>query len=319
MKLRDVVSELRTHGRDRTWWRKRFLTHIVSRYYDVVGSDGGDSILQRDWDTLLILDACRFDLFEDVYDSSSLPGTLSERTSLETGTPGFLTETFGDGTYHDIVYVTANPYVETKLESEQFHAVENVWKDGWDDEHSTVLPEVMCERALDAAEKYPRKRLIVHFLQPHYPFIGDVSLGQKSVFPSREQALGNTDAVQQNPTPFELLERGDVTKDEVWKAYRSNLERAMPSVETLLSELQGKTAVTSDHGNALGEYASPFPIRVYGHPLGILIPALTSVPWLEHTNGERREIQAEPPVVARSTDSVDAETEQRLRMLGYTE
>lgn len=42
----------------------------------------------------------------------------------------------------------------------------------------------------------------------------------------------------------------------------------------------GTTVVTSDHGNHLGEFATPFPIRLYGHPEGIRTPELIRVPWL---------------------------------------
>lgn len=319
MSLRYVLSEIRTHWRDRTWWRKRFLTHVVSRYFAAFGDTSGESILQRDWDNLLIMDACRYDLFEEVYEESELSGTLGERTSVNTGTPGFLRDTFGEGTYHDIVYISGNPYVRTELDRDQFHAVIDVWEDDWDHEDNTVQPAVMADRTLEAAERYPDKRLVSHFLQPHYPFIGEQTLGEQQVFPSREHALGNTEAIQQTPTPFELLEQGEVSKDDVWTAYRSNLECAIPAMKRLLTELSGKTVVTSDHGNALGEHAMPFPIRVYGHPLGIHIPALTRVPWLENTNGDRKAIKSTPPETAPEDDEILEDTKDRLRMLGYAE
>jgi len=114
-----------------------------------------------------------------------------------------------------------------------------------------------------------------------------------------------------------MLDAGEVTREVVWSAYRSNLEFAWPAVNQLLDELPGLTAVTSDHGNAMGERAWPFPIRVYGHPLGILIPPLTEVPWLTHTNGDRKEILAETPEI--EGQEIDEATNERLRMLGYAE
>lgn len=315
MGLRYALGEIAKHGLDRTWWRKRFLTHVTSRYYAFRGVDS-DPITGEDWDNLLILDACRYDLFEEVYEANDLPGDLSKRKSVDTATPGFLEKTFDGETFHDIVYVNANPYLRIVLDREQFHAVEDVWEDAWDETEQTVMPSVMAERALAAAERYPDKRLIVHFLQPHYPFVGETRLGKRQVFSAREHALGN-DGVVQDSTPFQRLERGEVSYDDLWAAYRSNLEAALPAVTELMESLHGKTAVTSDHGNALGERASPFPIRVYGHPLGTYIPALTEVPWLVTTDGERKDVTAEPPV---ETDrSVDEDTEERLRMLGYAE
>jgi hypothetical protein len=317
MPIRSALGEIRQHWRDTQWWRKRFLTHVVSRYFDVVGHDG-TPLIEEDWDNLLLLDACRYDLFEEALAEYSLDGTLSKRTSIETGTPGYLAENFGDGQFHDIVYVTANPYVNTKLADDTFHAVDPVWDDSWDDDLQTVLPETMADRALAAAEKYPDKRLLVHFNQPHAPFVGEHRLDGKKVNAIREVALGNDrpDARDRLRTPFEQLGAGERTYDEVWTAYRSNLLRAFPAVERLLDELSGLTAVTSDHGNALGERAWPFPLRVYGHPLGIPIPALTEVPWLVSQNGDRKDVTVEAP---SETGDITEETEQRLRMLGYAE
>jgi hypothetical protein len=317
MSLTYALQEIRRHGTDPTWWRKRFLTHVVSRYYDLRPHDA-TPVTEREWDTLVILDACRHDLFREVFDDRALPGTLDSRTAVETGTPGFLAETFGDRQVHDIVYVTGNPYVSTDLEAEQFHAVDEVWRDGWDDELGTVHPETMRDRTLAATETYPRKRIISHFLQPHAPFVGETHLpGDRETFAIRERAMGDQDATRSVRTPFERLEAGELTHEEVWTAYRSNLEFAFPAVRNLLEELDGLTAVTSDHGNALGERALPFPIRVYGHPLGVLIPALTEVPWLTHQNGDRREVVADPP--ERRERDVAEETAARLRQLGYAE
>lgn len=315
-----VLAEIREHGADRQWWRKRFLSRVVSKYFTGVNRPDSDQLTELDWDNVVLLDACRYDLFREVITEHSLPGTLDKRRSAQSGTPGYLAENFGDGQFHDVVYVTANPYVNTELPDDTFHAVDPVWKDGWDEELATVRPETIAERALTAAERYPDKRLIVHFNQPHIPFIGEHRIESRSLEAIRSSALEESvpDPRDRRRTPFEKLGAGDVTADEVWKAYRSNLEAAMPAVETLLEELGGLTAVTSDHGNALGERAWPFPLRVYGHPVGVLIPALTEVPWYTHQNGARKEVTAEPPRDSEP-DTVGAETSERLRMLGYAE
>lgn len=321
MKVGYALEEIRKHGADRQWWRKRFLTHVVSRYYTSLRRPPSSPLVDRDWDNVILLDACRYDLFAEAIETHPLPGSLEMRQSAESGTPGYLAENFAGRQFHDVVYVTANPYVNTKLADDAFHAVESVWRDGWDDDLQTVTPETMGTWAREAAEQYPDKRLVVHFNQPHAPFIGEQRLDGRNVSAIRQEALGEEepDPDERVPTPFEGLGRGDYTREEVWTAYRSNLERALPVVETLLEEFDGLTAVTSDHGNALGEFAKPFPIRVYGHPLGILIPALTDVPWYTHQSGDRKRVRVEPPAVDSSGDDVDERTEERLRMLGYAE
>lgn len=319
MDLRYALSELRKHGADSHWLRYRFLTHVVSRYYSL--RDGqGTPLVERDWDHVVLLDACRYDLFEEVLADHPLPGSLDERRSVESGTPGYVAENFAGEQFHDVVYVTANPYVETDLAADTFHAVDHVWRDGWDEENGTVMPDVVAERALQAAEEYPDKRIVAHFNQPHAPFVGEERLGDVAVNAIRQEAMGadRPDPDERKPTPFEMLEKGLVTKAELWRAYRSNLELAVPAVERLLTKLQGKIAVTADHGNAVGEFARPFPIRVYGHPLGIRMPALNRVPWHVHRNGDRLDATADAPDVV-AEDGVDEETKARLRRLGYAE
>jgi len=111
------------------------------------------------------------------------------------------------------------------------------------------------------------------------------------------------------------FEKGSVDPETVWQAYRNNLDRTLPHVAELLSTLDGKSVVSSDHGNMVGERARPFPIREWGHPRGIYTPELVRVPWLVSHGSDRRHITEDPPVVEQEVDgSVVAD---RLTDLGY--
>jgi hypothetical protein len=77
-------------------------------------------------------------------------------------------------TLHDSVDVSVKPQLEGNRNrwSIKLHETINVWLDeGWDDETGTVRAETMTEAALEAAEQFPHKRIIVHYMQPHYPFV----------------------------------------------------------------------------------------------------------------------------------------------------
>ncbi|WEL17238.1 hypothetical protein SVXHr_1064 [Halorhabdus sp. SVX81] len=315
-----ALREIRKHGTNPQWWRKRFLTHIVSRYYRL-NPPSSDPLVTQDWDNALLLDACRYDLFEDVLSDYPLPGTLGKRRSAGSGTPEYLKKNFEGRQLHDTVYITANPYVNTKLSRETFYDVVPVWKHDWDEELQTVPPEAVRDCVLEANDKYPNKRIIAHFNQPHVPFIGDVRLDGRKVSAIRQEALGKErpDPSERIPTPFDQLAAGGRTYDEVYEAYRSNLVRVLPTVTELLDALPGLTAVTSDHGNAFGELARPFPIKVYGHPLGILIPALTEVPWHVSQNGDRKQVTAGNPAQTSHNDDPSEDVQHRLRQLGYAE
>jgi len=143
-----------------------------------------------DQNNVTILDACRYDLFESVLKDHKLPGQLMKRQSIGSATPEFLKKNFMGGELHDTVYITANPYVNTKLPPDTFHEIIPVWKIQWNEELQTVTPEAMLEYAQKAAHQYPNERLIIHCNQPHVPFIGDIRLDGRKASAIRQEALG---------------------------------------------------------------------------------------------------------------------------------
>ena len=284
------------------------LNTLVHEYrYD--GS--GTAVMAEEWDTLVILDGCRYDMFAR---QNPLPGRLESRTSLGSQSLEFMRRNFAGGTYHDTVYVSANPYTD-RLASGTFHQVVQLYEDGWDPETETVLPETVLEAAKTAYEERPNKRFIVHFMQPHFPFIGERGrrLSHTGLAHDDIDIEGGRYPVWQN------LKYGftDISLDAVVEAYEENLDLVFPYVEELVDALGGKTVVTSDHGNLLGERLKPIPIRGYGHPAGIRHPKLTTVPWFVYDTDERRETVADPPI---ETDDVDSDViTQRLADLGYVQ
>jgi hypothetical protein len=278
-----------------------------TRFYKREKYPDGVDIPTEDWDNLIILDACRYDVFEEV---ANLKGDLQSRYSRASMTVEFLRSNFHNRDLTDTVYVTANPMPYRVDEiSLNFHDIINVWKDdGWDSRHHTVLPETMIEYGLEAAKTYPNKRIIFHFLQPHFPFITD-----------------ETEFDKQTPDPSEddtrqfwhQLFLGDlsISRETVREAYKDNLRAAIKPVKELLTTLQGKNIVTSDHGNMIGESSAPIPIKEWGHPKYTYTEELLRVPWLVYENGERKRISPDEP--GRKEAVADDVVTNRLEDLGY--
>jgi hypothetical protein len=255
------------------------------------------SIIDRDWDYLIILDACRYDYFEKVYEDY-LNGKLKKVVSSGSETSEWCRKVFTDK-YDDIVYVSGNPRINSKMEikgfhaGEHFHKVIDVWDWGWDKEKDTVRPQKMNEAALKAREDFPDKKLIVHYMQPHAPYLSlAVSRcpGFKDVNPRQEtiarkigykltRFLGQRWVWKirkffriQPRTPMYLAFR-EVGEEGLIRAYEENLREALEYVAKLCSKLPGKIAITADHGELLGES------RNFGHYANMREPALTEVPW----------------------------------------
>ncbi|MDS0220940.1 hypothetical protein NDI54_06190 [Haloarcula sp. S1AR25-5A] len=261
----------------------------------------------QDWDICIILDGCRYDVFESY---SHLDGKLRSRNSLASSTVDFLKSNFTGKDLSDTVYVTANPQlyryrdeIETNL-----HDIIHIWKDdGWDEELGTVLPETVTEYAIDAAARYPKKKIIVHYMQPHYPFI------QNNNEFGRDHLL-EEDPDEPNPWYKILYGELNVSKQNLWDAYARNLELALPHVNELISKTEGKSVVTADHGNMFGERSFPIPIPEWGHPHGIFTKELVKVPWLIIDDESRRDIISEE---GDKLADIDTDVDDRLRQLGY--
>jgi hypothetical protein len=271
----------------------------------------GIDVLSADWDRLVILDACRFDTFQDM--AGDLEGALHQVESKASATAQFLRANFTDRDATDTVYVTANPQLyriengiyDVDPINVEFHEQIEVWQDQWDDDHRTVLPDVVTDAALEAAERFPNKRIIVHYLQPHAPYIG---MTGKNELPT--EYLNFWGAFRDGEF--------DVNLETVERAYRENLELVMPHVEQLCEEFDGKTVLTADHGELLGDRDQPIPIKRYGHPAFTHLPGLVEVPWFVNVSEPRPDIVAEAPADTTQEGDYDSDVvKERLKDLGY--
>jgi hypothetical protein len=295
---REALAELR-RGHGLRWWLRRAAIYGAIGPYTRVTTGEGLDVVPADWDTLVVLDACREDLFRSVVDTDRFDAYRAV-TSRGSATVEWLRANFAGRDCGDTVCVTANPYT-SRLAPDAFHELVPVWETEFSDQHGTVPPDRVTARALEAAREYPDKRLVVHYMQPHHPFL-DADWGDEYFHNPRA------------PTPWELLEAGVRSEQAVQDAYRQNLARAWPAVERLLDGLEGHTVVTSDHGNLLGESLDPFPVAGYGHSIGLHVPELVEVPWAVHRSGARRSIVDGQ---RRRHDADTAAVEERLAQLGY--
>ena len=251
----------------------RFLLRIL------FGQNKGFYILSEPWDYLIILDACRYDVFRDIIKKYNLNGKLEYRISRGSNTVEFLLENFGKGYFQDIVYVTANPYVDLLLKN-KFYRIISVWKYGWNEELNTVHPKEVYKYALDAIINYPDKRFIIHFMQPHYPFITAKEIKTTGINRLRHIALRIKNTNIPSINIWKLVAKGVVSLDYAKLKYRENLEVALNYVVKLIQHLHGKIIITSDHGEGFGEKIHPLiPKRVYGHLAHVRIEPLVKVPW----------------------------------------
>lgn len=237
--------------------------------------ENASCIFEEQWDNLILLDACTYEAFVETND---LPGETYYRISLGSTTREFVRKNFRNRKLYDIVYVSANGWFE-KLRDEinsdvyRFDYTERDVENGL-----TTHPSTVTERTLELYNIHPDKRFIIHYLQPHQPYIGET--GEK---------------IEHNEDLYTTMRSNDVSLEILRKAYRENLEIALDNLFELLDNLEGTTVISSDHGELLGNRLGPLPVRDFGHPVGVYTNDLIKVPWHVYTNGQRETTAATGP------------------------
>ena len=206
----------------------------------MVMEDQGKLIHEVDWNTLIILDACRFDSFKK---QNKIPGKLQEVQSRGHHTWVWLGETFPDK--YPWTYFSAHPYINTGTgqkwnATNHFEKIVQIWSYGWDDKAGTVHPDTVSL----TAKAVPYEKAVVHYVQPHGPWIGKTRwLNPWTLIDyTRRQLMGDWVAVVAKPDPKFFR-----------RCYRDNLNLVLDSVERVLPHLKKPVVITADHGEMLGE------------------------------------------------------------------
>lgn len=256
----------------------------------------GQNIYEKEWDLLVVLDACRVDAMAEVIDEYSFLTELHTHRSTASTSGEWMRTSFTEEYEQELqntVYVSANQH-SSEVEDRQFLAFEGVYDYGWDSNHGTVLADTVTDVAIQVGREYvgSRDRMIVHYMQPHFPSIPK-PLGHGSKFDNVWKGL--------------MVGRGN--KGEIWESYIENLRYVLEHVELLLENVDADTvAITADHGNAMGEWG------VYDHPLGVPIDCVKTVPWCTTSAIDK---QTRTPSVTKAESGVDTTVNDRLKSLGY--
>ena len=230
-----------------------------------------DLIKKGDWNTLVILDACRYDVFKKVIDTyDGFFGNLKPVKTNSIDTPEwYINNWVGKKGTEDAVLISANPqsfrYGELK-----FKTTVRAWN------HLASALKVHPENTLAYYYNYAlMQRAVIHFIPPHIPYLGDkgVQLNAKlKINPLRN--------------PMNLGYELDVfTKygqkngwDEIKKCYEENLKIIIPLVTSLYTDYLAPVVITSDHGECLGEGGK----FGHSHKELELQEIQTTVPWFEY-------------------------------------
>lgn len=261
MDLVSILDNIKRRDKD------MLLKGVYRQFFEFMDFDGEVNIMDEEWDYLIILDAARYDVFEEV---NWIEGELSKKVSKGSASIEWLNANFTEY-YYNTVYVSANPFVSPEesanelgqrpfLSDDHFPHVDMVFLDQESQKNGTTYPGYVREHAVDTISQYPDSRAIIHFMQPHAPFIVD----SVSHLQDQYDSVG-----------IEALREEGYSWKEIREIYSENLELVLEEVEKLIDDLDGKIVITADHGELLGEYG------IKGHPPGVYFKDLIEIPWLE--------------------------------------
>lgn len=272
-------------------------------------------IHSSEWDVLIVLDACRYDYFEEVH-SEYLVGSLKKVTSPGSCTTEWLKKNFQKNSLEEVVYLSANPHINSKTPVEGFYSknkffrIIDIWDYGWNENRGMVPPKKVSRKLLELI-KTTNRRIIAHYLQPHAPYIGfESGESGRAILQTRgktiQWSVGRVLSWLETKVffPLSLLrllyqfrlnlgirvgpEKKTYAKfglNEFKRAYERNLKFCLSSISKMIPEKfikEKNIVITSDHGELLGDKISNVNNKLrIGHAEKSKNPVLKEVPWFE--------------------------------------
>ena len=264
----------------------------------------GDQPFDEDWDILILLDACRYDLFQEFASEHPLYNeftSVSSRYSPASTSMEWMQKVYRDGpsdVLQDTHLVSANGWEPKELTPAEFGEISPVWEEHNSDV-GTIPPDIVTDAVIHAGRTTDCPHLIVHYMQPHAPFLHvDGKYDSQNTVPGQGKS--------QNV--WEGLREGRYNQTEVWEDYGENLLLVLDEIQRLIRNIDGNVVISADHGNAIGEFG------VYGHPAYVPLPSLKRVPWVRLQAVDRETAHPDDPVTPGISNH---DVEEHLRDLGY--
>ncbi|NHX41023.1 MULTISPECIES: hypothetical protein [Haloarcula] len=284
----------------------------------------GTNVYDREWDLLIVLDACRVDALREVAPEFEFIDRVDSVWSTGSSSHEWLCKTFTQEHAEEIsetVYLSTNPHTQPTFEDgkrpPRKYITPVTWAD-WDvvdgsqfkllkqfsrhhryeDHFDTIPPNVVTDQAISAGRSLDYERMILHYYQPHRPHVAAAYREQRDI----------TDAEDH---PWEAIQRGEISREDAWENYLYNLRLVLGSIRRLLDNVDAeRVAITADHGELFGE------MKQYGHPEGIPHPNLKKVPWAL-TSATDNETSTPRADITEQAEPSKEEVEDRLEHLGY--
>jgi hypothetical protein len=270
-----------------------------------------DLLVKKPWNVIIILDGCRADYFLRLRPDAARVRSMARFTHEWVW--NFAHKLHPALGRPPVLWFTANVVPDSEMAS--YGGVEGVqsvplWDTDWEFLGEERIASVHPARVAGAARRHVAGHgqptyMIVHFLQPHAPYVGRIPMAFGTAG-YHAQGMGKYQC--QMLRPERAVQTGQVTWQEIRQAYMANLELVLPYAMELASTLKGKVIITADHAELLGERG------LFGHEFHYYSRFVQIVPWLEFDNGPFKPAELAPD---QNVSHDRAVMRDRLEALGY--
>lgn len=218
-------------------------------------------IEKKPWQTLIILDACRYDVLVEL---NPFPYTRFAVLKTEAhNTPTFYRLL---PQLKDVTLVTANPtpfFINTDKKFKEAILTRS------------IIPHDNIREALEI-----NGRVMLHLIPPHVPPLFEYGrmLWERFLSMKNYEANENARSLKRHFGPIGI--EGEFYKWLEWKGisakaiYSLNLLEGLKAIGCYFEEFERPLVITADHGELLGEG------NYWGHPENVNHPILKTVPWI---------------------------------------
>lgn len=219
-----------------------------------------------DWDYLVILDACRYDVFAEVVSELNLPGKLTKADTDATNTSAWYKKHWSKEDT-DATLITANPWSFKGGTTNNAHLrfKRAIWADPegkdvredaairerilplcrWNEGFGVFHPRLALE--VFAAHKTQGLRYVIHLIPPHLPFIGEKGQALFKKLKLHSHIHGGVYRHVRN-----YGRKGNW--DELRSCYKESITATLRCLSNYVRLLgDGRLVISSDHGELIGE------------------------------------------------------------------
>lgn len=248
--------------------------------------------LLAQWDYLVVLDACRYDVFAEVAEERY--GVRPLKLDTRCHCTSWWYRKYWKRQKNDAHLISANPVpfhehmgwnvykrfktaVWADFASVQANVAAGTFLERFRADGGNVFDPVIALKIF-AAIKLPSERYVIHLMPPHLPFLG---LRGRKLFEYLELDLTEDRHIYKAIQDYGRAGHWDTLR----KCYKENIEYALDALERYAHLFRdGRLVITADHAELIGD-PSFDEDGIYRHAKYVNVPdlwmTLRTVPWLE--------------------------------------